>query len=164
MSLDYLAYGSNLHPLRLQRRLGPVECLGAVRLPGRRLCFHKLGEDGSGKCNLVADPPTTAWGVVFRTGPGQRTLLDDFEGEGYRVETWPVMLGARRLECFTYIGETGWLDDNLQPLCWYRDLVWHGARHAGFPGSYVDAIGCCTADADHSGRRRHQELLACMAD
>ena len=164
MYLNYLAYGSNLHPLRLQQRLGPVERLGAVRLPGRQLCFHKRGEDGSGKCNLVADPASNAWGVVYRIGSGQRPLLDDFEGEGYRVEQWTLSLDGGWLQCFTYIGEAGWLDDSLRPRCWYRDLVWHGALHAGFPGSYVDSIRYRSADADHSGRRRHQELLVRMAD
>jgi len=52
-TLYYFAYGSNLHPLRLQARLSSAQLIGTTILPGYALKFHKLGHCLSGKCNIV---------------------------------------------------------------------------------------------------------------
>ena len=51
--LYYLAYGSNLHPVRLTERVPSARFLGLTSLFGYQLRFHKRHEpDGSGKCNM----------------------------------------------------------------------------------------------------------------
>jgi len=52
MKLNYLAYGCNLHPVRLQKRVPSAVFTGMVELHGRILSFSKRSVDGSGKCTI----------------------------------------------------------------------------------------------------------------
>lgn len=45
-----LAYGSNLHPLRLRKRVSTANLIGIVEMQGYQLAFHKRSTDESGKC------------------------------------------------------------------------------------------------------------------
>lgn len=49
-TVHYLAYGSNLHPLRLTARVSSARPLGTVPMPGYKIAFHKRSIDHSGKC------------------------------------------------------------------------------------------------------------------
>ncbi|TVR98170.1 MAG: gamma-glutamylcyclotransferase [Wenzhouxiangellaceae bacterium] len=164
-SVHYLAYGSNLHPARLEARLGPVTCLGKVALPGWRLCFDKRGSDGSAKANLRAAPGTgqVAWGAVFRLNRAQYAELDRFEGAGRGYETFwlDLMLAGREQAALTYLSPSHWLTDNTQPYDWYRDLVLAGARYHEFPKDYCAAIARIPAveDSDTKRAARQNSLL-----
>ncbi|RMD60293.1 MAG: gamma-glutamylcyclotransferase, partial [Planctomycetota bacterium] len=59
----YFAYGSNMSTPRLRRRVSRAVPVATARLPGCRLAFHKLGADGSGKCD--ACPAGRAEEVVW---------------------------------------------------------------------------------------------------
>jgi len=158
----YLAYGSNLHPLRIASRLGEIERLGAVALPGWRLALHKRGEDGSGKGNLVACANSQAWGVVYRLDAGMKARLDEFEGDGYDCVTVQVSLAQpqpQTLDCFAYLAMPDWIDDRLLPHDWYAELIEHGARHAGVPAVYLDWIARHPRNPDAAGQQRHAQLL-----
>ncbi|MDA3934433.1 MAG: gamma-glutamylcyclotransferase [Gammaproteobacteria bacterium] len=155
----YLAYGSNLHPLRLGARLGAIERIATVQLPGWRLAMHKRGEDGSGKGNLVTAADATAWGVVYRLDASLKSLLDEFEGEGYDCMTVQVDHQQQQLACFAYLAMPEWVDDDLLPHDWYAELIEHGAHHAGFPPAYLDWIARHPRSPDADGRQRHQQLL-----
>jgi gamma-glutamylcyclotransferase len=53
--VHYLAYGSNLHPLRLTLRVPSARVIGVVEMPGYMLEFHKRSIDGSGKCLIYTE-------------------------------------------------------------------------------------------------------------
>ena len=53
--IHYLAYGSNLHPLRLTLRVPSARVIGVVEMPGYMLEFHKRSIDGSGKCLIYTE-------------------------------------------------------------------------------------------------------------
>ena len=82
--LFYLAYGSNLHPLRLADRIASVALIGSLRLEGYRLLFHKKGQDGSGKCDLrfTGSATDSAYGALYTISSTQKAILDRFEGRG----------------------------------------------------------------------------------
>jgi len=161
--LHYLAYGSNLHPLRLEARI-PARLLGTVRLHHWRLAFHKAGADGSGKCDLVAATGACAFGAVYAIEAWHKPRLDAIEGEGYAVRELEVELDGRRLAAFAYVARPGWIDPGARPHRWYRQLVLWGALHHRFPARYVEAIAGMPAmhDGKLPRRRRHQALLARM--
>ncbi|TVQ37246.1 MAG: gamma-glutamylcyclotransferase [Wenzhouxiangella sp.] len=167
-ALHYLAYGSNLHPARLEARLGRVECLGRVRLPGWRLCFDKRGSDRSAKANLRAAPGTgqVAWGAVFRLNRAQYVELDRFEGVGRGYETFwlDLVLEGREQPALTYLSPSHWRTDNSKPYDWYRDLVLAGARYHNFPEDYCAAIARVPAVEDPDTKRaaRQNSLLGSM--
>lgn len=161
----YLAYGSNLHPGRLIERLGPVECLGRVRLPGWRLVFDKRGSDGSAKANLRACPGTVheAWGAVFELQPAQYSMLDHFEGAGRGYDSFvlDLKLEGQTIEVVTYLTPGHWRSESARPWSWYRDLVLAGARYHRFPSSIIKALQQLPTleDPDPERVRIHHRLL-----
>lgn len=161
----YLAYGSNLHPVRLSERVGSLECLGKIRLPGWRLCFDKRGSDGSAKANLRAAPGSAheAWGALFRLQRGQYGTLDYFEGCGRGYETFwlDLTFGQQEIEVLTYLTPSHWRVDQGIAHDWYRDLVYLGARYHGIPEPVQQEIAAVPAapDPDPDRAERHRQLI-----
>jgi gamma-glutamylcyclotransferase len=159
----YLAYGSNLHPLRLSERVGPVECLGKVHLPGWRLCFDKRGSDGSAKANLRAAPDSShqAWGAVFRLQRRQYVALDRFEGCGRGYETFwlDLMIDGSETPVLTYLTPSHWQSSQSRPYDWYLAFVMAGARFHQFPTAAIEDLGKVESIADPDEARAHQQRL-----
>lgn len=164
--MHYLAYGSNLHPVRLGERVPSARLAGVVEVTGYRLAFGKRGRDGSGKCHIVRSghADDAVFGAVYKIDAGDRPALDAFEGHGAGYVDAPVAVtldGARRV-CFTYVAQPEYVDDRLRPFHWYRDLVLAGAAYLGFPSWYIDRVARTPSMADPDGERRreHEALLA----
>ncbi len=164
-SFPYLAYGSNLHPERLRRRLGYVKLLRTVKLEGFRLSFEKRGRDGSGKCNLyrTSHGLGVAHGAIFEISRAGKRLLDGIEGlgKGYREELLDLNGSGHREKVFAYVAEHTHIDEELRPYSWYRELVVLGAEFHGFPDEYVKSIKSIHAlqDADWNRRRENEVLV-----
>lgn len=162
-SMLYAAYGSNLHPARLNDRIAGARLAGAGLLAGYELAFHKRGQDDSGKCTVV--PGTGAVHVaVYEMGAPDVAVLHEIEGTGRGYEVMPADVpGFGR--CFTYIAMDAYIDDTLTPFDWYRRLVIDGCRYHGFPASYVTRIGAVPTqpDPDESRVARYARLAARMA-
>ena len=159
----YLAYGSNLLPQRLRARVPSAQSVTTVRLPGWSLAFHKRGQDGSAKCDLVLRPDTTwiAHGAIYRIHPPHRSLLDEAEGLGHGYElSWLRLEGIGKV--FLYRAMPGHIDPQLKPFSWYVDFVRAGARHHGFPPGYISAIASVAsmADPDKERNRANRAVLA----
>lgn len=143
MRLHYLAYGSNLHPLRLRERVPSARLLGTVVLSGYRLRFCKRSVDGSTKCTVERrGPGQQVHGAVFCISANERAPLDRAEGlgAGYEERREWVELGGERVEVFFYVAMTAYVDDSLHPYHWYKQLVLAGARYHGFPADYIAAL------------------------
>ncbi len=166
--LNYFAYGSNMHPARLRRRVPSAEAMGVVNLSGYRLHFHKLGADGSGKCNIIRTHHTadSVHGVLYVMEAVHKPLLDEAEGEGYRVDTLAVAAARGELETFAYIAEAQYINDTLKPYGWYKELVLRGALTHRLPAPYVARIAAIEAidDPDDSRTREHRSILDGVLD
>lgn len=162
----YLAYGSNLHPLRLKERVPSSQLLGCLELPGYRLAFHKLGQDGSGKCNIIRSVGMSdrVHAALFSLVAGEKALLDGFEGAGYAVEEMELEWQGKFIRPFIYIAEAEWIDDGLLPYHWYRDIVGLGARYHGLADDYIGSIEKQVAVEDPVEERgqRHEKLIERM--
>ena len=134
----YAAYGSNLHPLRLSLRLPKSRFKGTAAIAGLKLCFHKKSKDQSGKCNIVAGDDSIHV-AVYELGGTEKARLDQIEGtgSGYSVETLDVPGFG---ECFTYVATASYIDDELHPYSWYKELVLVGCGALGLPRDYVKRI------------------------
>lgn len=158
----YLAYGSNLHPRRLEARIGSVDPIATVELPGWALRFEKRGGDGSAKANLHACPGSrfVAQAAVFSLSPAQVSRLDVFEGcgRGYETLSFTIDLQGEQCQAFTYIAPSQWIARNLQPFDWYVDLIVSGALFHGFNESYVQQIARQPACVDPDQGRARREL------
>ena len=155
MILTYAAYGSNLHPVRLSRRLPTATLRGTAFVPDWSLRFHKRSLDGSGKCS-IEEGSDGVHVAIYSMSEEDRARLDRIEGlgEGYGSVTLQVPGFGR---CFSYTAAESHIDDSLQPYDWYRQLVLSGAEFHGFPRHYVERIRATQSTSDPDAER-HQEM------
>lgn len=140
----YFAYGSNMSSERLRARTPSAISLGRARLPEYALRWHKLGRDGSGKCDIEpSDAPGTAvWGVLYEINRAEKDGLDAVEGlgVGYYEHTVRVETDTVVREAVTYKAKPDKIDPALRPLAWYKAHVLRGATEHGLPAEYVRRI------------------------
>jgi AIG2-like family len=166
-TLYYLAYGSNLHPVRLTERVPSATLLGITRLDGFQMCFHKRGQDRSAKCNLVpcSGPRLSPFpfGAIYEMDLREKARLDQIEGtgQGYHDVHIRIPFEGCPLPCFTYQAQADYIDDTLQPYHWYKTLVLLGAEYLAFPPDYLDILRNWPSmeDANTGRDRMHQDLI-----
>lgn len=163
-NLYYFAYGSNLHPLRLQKRVPSASLKGVITMTGYQLRFHKRHhEDNSGKCNmlLTQQQSDVVYGALYEMEETEKPLLDLCEGEGYRCDTLEVKLQNRAYESFVYIAEDSHIDDTLKPHSWYQEIVLLGAQFHQLPDNYLSRIRKIAAgvDPDREQHVRNSQLI-----
>jgi len=164
LNVYYLAYGSNLHPLRLQARAPSARASAVVPMPGQRLTFHKRSKDLSGKCNLLQDKSSQAYGVLYEMSPEDMQKLNKHEGPGYIQLQTKVELQGQVYFAITYIAQRDSIAEGLSPYHWYKELVATGAEYYGFPNPYIANIRTTPSLTDHDGARvqAYQALLQTM--
>lgn len=154
--IRYAAYGSNLHPGRLMRRVPSARWLGSASVPDLELRFHKRGKDGSGKCNVVAGDGMVHV-AVYEFEIVEKPLLDDIEGLGRGYESAAFTVSGFGT-CFTYAAASTHIDESLEPFEWYKRLVLLGCEFNGFPAAYVERIRA-TGHALDPEAARHDENM-----
>ncbi|GJL66704.1 MAG: hypothetical protein NPIRA05_16750 [Nitrospirales bacterium] len=163
--LYYLAYGSNLHPVRLRERVPSAELLDVVELKHYRLSFHKRGQDRSSKCNLVrtGEESDEVYGGIYQIDSAHKPMLDRFEGKGkgYHDSQLTVEFHGQEYSCLTYLAQPSYIEHSLKPFHWYKELIVLGAKHLRFPNAYVRSIESIDSveDPDEERRMQHQELI-----
>lgn len=130
-------------------------------LRSHQLCFHKVGRDGSAKCDAceTGDPDHVVYGVLFILAPEDRSALDKVEGlgRGYEVKDVTVrMFDDQEFTAFTYYATH--VDASLKPLDWYRQHVIYGAVENNLPAAYQQYIRLTESIADSDAERREREL------
>ena len=141
----YFAYGSNMSTARLTARTPSARAVGRGRLPGHALRWHKLGRDGSGKCDAeLAGTESTAavWGVVYRIDCAEKADLDRIEGLGVGYDEHEVVVSTDvgEVAARTYRARPGAVDPALRPRRWYKAYVLAGAREHRLPAPYIEMI------------------------
>lgn len=159
--MHYFAYGSNMSVQRLRSRVPSARMIASAMLDGYRLAFHKIGRDGSAKCDAArsAHQGAVVHGVVFELDPVHKCLLDEKEGLGAGYElTWVdvTLPDGRVLEAFMYFATH--IDGRLRPYAWYREHVLRGAREHALPKAYIDVIAACDVVDDPDSERHRREL------
>ena len=155
----YAAYGSNLHPIRLQKRVPSATLLGTTQLDGYRLRFDKIGwKDGSGKCRIVAGGGCV-YLAIFEIPDAERAGLDAEEGVGLGYRSAELEVPDFGL-CSTYVADRDAVDERVRPMDWYKEMVLLGCIAHEFPVFYVRAIEAVSAIEDsNAGRAREQWKL-----
>jgi hypothetical protein len=143
-TVKYFAYGSNMHPQRLAERVPSCELLEPASVSGYQLLFHKIGRDGSAKCNLcfTGQARDVVHGIIYRMPVEERYLLDYAEGlgQGYEHTHLDIETATDHHSVFSYVAASDYIDDSLLPFDWYRQLVLSSAIHFGFPEDYIHYI------------------------
>ncbi len=165
--MKYFAYGSNMLEARLRHpsRAPSASCIGAAMLGGYRIRFHKVGKDGSAKCNALTtgNLDDAVYGVVFHVADRDTTALDkeeDVKEGGYsRRQVNIVMLNDSReglVEC--YFSNPKFIDDNCLPFDWYKALVIAGALEHDLPEEYVRLLRECPSIEDGDQERSDKAM------
>ena len=157
----YFAYGSNMSLRRIRCRVPSAQRVATATLVAHRLAFHKVGRDGSAKCDIAPgrDETDRVHGVVYHMDPQHRPALDRAEGlgSGYEVKTVELLADDRtRVSAFTYYATH--TDIALRPYAWYLQHVLQGARENRLPDHYVALIAAIEAIDDPDGARARTEL------
>lgn len=157
----YFAYGSNLSTPRLRVRTASARALGVAVLVGHRLEFHKVGRDGSAKCDAfgTGHPEDRVIGVVFDIEDAELPELDRAEGlgRGYdRTRVAVTSVTGDSVVVLTYCATR--IDASLRPFHWYKEHVLRGAREHGLPGDYIEWIDAIGSIADPDAARHEREL------
>lgn len=167
----YFAYGSNLHPIRLENRLGPVKFFGKAKIHATEVHFHKLGSDGSGKATIQSssDPQKVVWGAVYDLSKKQEKLLDKFEslGAGYnKIYIDVEMENGDNKACFTYKGMAEYVDYTSLPFHWYKKFVVLGSEYLNFPQNYIELLEDIQSEKDPNEKRvvTNQRLIKLMKE
>lgn len=147
---------------RLQARLASAAFVATARLEAHRLAFHKVGADGSGKCDCHAtgDPGHHVYGVVYEIARAEKPVLDRIEGLGIGYAEKRVSLltaDGEGLEAFLYTAIR--IDPALVPFRWYKTHVLAGARAHCLPAEYVRWIESMESSDDPDEARTRRELI-----
>ena len=161
MKINYFAFGSNLSSARLLERIPEAAKHCVATLHQHRLCWHKKGQDLSGKCDIAftGDPEDTVYGVVYRMTHAEGLELDAFEGAGIGYERREIQVTAshgENIEVFTYYALE--IDQQRQPYPWYKEHVVRVALEHDFPSHYVEFNKATQSIDDHDRQRHHREL------
>jgi len=161
--LYYFAYGSNLLHQRLQARTPSAEPLLRARLAEHALRFHKIGDDGSGKCDAfhTGSPDDAVHGLVYALAERDKQILDGIEGvgHGYLVKAVTLMTKCGELTATTYVVQSDYIDPGMLPFDWYLDFVIAGARQNGLPEAYIAGLAAVPARPDADARRARANRL-----
>lgn len=134
------AYGSNMLVSRMRERVPSAMPVTVGALSGYQLRWHKLGMDGSAKCDASHTGLSTdcIWGAVYRIDPAEKCQLDAAEGlhRGYAERSVRIDTPAQVLSARMYYATA--IDPTLHPFDWYKALVQAGAREHGLPEHYVE--------------------------
>lgn len=168
-TVHYLAYGSNLHPLRLTARVPSARAVGVVELRGYSLAFHKRSVDGSAKCLVYADqgPQHSVHGVIYEFDAREKGDLDRYEGKGngYYEQRLRLALNGETYNPYLYLARTTHIDPGMVAYDWYKALVAAGARFHDFPAAYVAAIEAAPSrpDPDPQRAQQNEDLLRSLS-
>jgi len=166
--VHYLAYGSNLHPLRLTLRVPSARVIGVVEMPGYMLEFHKRSIDGSGKCLIYTEQGEhhKMYGVLYEFDAREKASLDALEGngKGYCEKLVQLSLNGENYTPYFYVAQSSHIDQNLVPYHWYKNLVLAGARYHSFPAHYIASIEAIPSkvDPDTNRTQENENLLRQM--
>lgn len=149
--LLYFAYGSNMSTPRLRARAPSARAVGIARLPAHAHRWHKIGRDGSGKCDIVHTGcgEDAVWGVLFALSRDDKRALDRAEGlgVGYQEKTVRVETEAGPRAASTYCAKPDQTDPSLRPAAWYKAHVQRGAREHGLPAAYARELDATASPA-----------------
>ncbi|AZZ90602.1 gamma-glutamylcyclotransferase [Hahella sp. KA22] len=164
---DYFAYGSNMSLLRLRGRTPSARFLCTGRLTGYQLRFHKVGKDGTAKCDIfhTGSYEDVVYGGLFKINAQDRHALDLAEGagKGYDpTDLWITTESGALVQALTYVATL--TDVNLRPFDWYLEHVLRGAEALQLPRHYIESLRAIQPMADSDTDRVQRELAIYRRD
>ena len=142
------AYGSNLSVPRMSERCPSATIAGVGRLPGHRLTFNRYSDGWKGGvADVVPDPASEVWGVVWDLSPSDMSALDDYEGypAAYtRIETTIELRSGQRVDAWVYtvVEKSSF----VAPRPEYLKIILDSAEAFAFPEEYRSHLAATPVD------------------
>ena len=151
---------------RIVQRVPSARFVHTATLQGYVLRWHKAGQDGSGKCDIVktSEPGACVYGVVYELAADEKPRLDAAEGLGHGYDEMQVTLklASSSTTAWTYCATA--IDASLRPYTWYKALVVSGAREHDLPSDYIDRLLQVVAFDDEDAERARLHWAIAMPD
>lgn len=158
--LNYFAYGSNMSPERILKRVPSAQIIGVCSLVRHELRFHKIGKDGSAKCDAFFTGKVfdVVLGVLYSIKGSEKKWLDQAEGLGNGYEEKEVSLideSGHTIVGFLYYATN--INSALRPFSWYVHHVLNGAKTVKLPKTYIQQIDSVQTIEDDNRQRDTRE-------
>jgi gamma-glutamylcyclotransferase (GGCT)/AIG2-like uncharacterized protein YtfP len=166
----FFAYGSDMHPVQIQKRCAHPERVATACLAGFRLGFygHNPAWD-SGYETAVPAPGGRLWGVVYALSNSDWERLDQWQdarmdGAGIHYHYPATVCDAQgeRYETRTYQFDVR--GAATQPSAPYLEFLLAGARANGLPQDYVDSLAAIAAAPAHYAVPRSTSFVPSLGD
>lgn len=128
----YFAYGSNMDPKRIQKRINRVPPKESAALSGHKLYFNKQADKkpGIGHANIMPTEGETVHGILYQVTENELSQIDDCEGvsSGYysRLTVTVLPEDGQEVAAVTYIACPDKISDGLLPERSYLDHLLAG--------------------------------------
>jgi len=138
----YFAYGSNMDPERMRKRIGRQANVHPACLPGHVLRFSKRSKHDSrrGYANIELDVDSDVYGILFDITEVEMLMLDTREGAAighYRRKTVEVEAEmGTRVTAIAYVARAEWVAEDLLPTRKYLKHLLAGRDF--LPEDYVE--------------------------
>lgn len=163
----FFAYGANVHPGWLQRRVPEARLLGAAAWPGHRLAFRKRGRDGAARSDACpsTEPDALLPGALYEL-PAAALQRLGAAGAGYEVLEAEVVTRAGSRRALAFRAAPAELDEGLLPWDWYVALLRRGAELLDLPAEHQRwlALAPVQVDADEERAGVARRVLAADRD
>jgi gamma-glutamylcyclotransferase (GGCT)/AIG2-like uncharacterized protein YtfP len=137
----YFAYGSNMDPLHMSKRVPGAEAMGPGRLEGFRLVFNVYSTEWEGgAANLELDQGAHIWGVLWDVPNEQLAGLDAYQGHPtfFRREDVSVFGPSGQLIAWTY--RVAHQEGYVRPTDAYLQCLRSAIRIHGLPPEALDIV------------------------
>lgn len=150
----YFAYGANVHPGWLRRRVPAAELLGPAVLPGYRLDFRKRGRDGAARSDACPsrEPGAALPGALYALPAGELDRLGA-AGAGYRAEQVEVDTPSGPRRALTFRALASEVEPGLLPWDWYVALLLRGAELLDLPAAHRQWLAAVRVQVDKDEQR-----------
>lgn len=158
--MKYFAYGSNMSLARLRARVPSAKKLGVYFITQHALIFHKVGKDGSAKCDAFETKAANdkVHGVLFEISEADKPILDFVEdlGHGYQEKQVRVQSACGQShQAFIYYAIL--VSPNIKPYAWYLHHVVVGAKENALPAPYIEKLSSTDHIEDENLARVEKE-------
>lgn len=137
----YFAYGANLDPNTMRKRVPGSKPLCVTRLPAHAFGFDKACADGTARATVHQAPASrVVHGAIYEV-PDFR-LLDKYEGhpEHYTRQQRAVVVRGTCEILSAWVYEARLLDFSLLPPVFYIQRILNGIDAWGLPRSYRQEV------------------------
>ena len=137
---DYFAYGSNLSGRQVFRRCPDAAFLAIARLDGFALAFTRPSRRWGGHAaDVLPQPHSHVWGVLWRISEADLLALDRFEGvaSGAYVRATGSVVTANGASVAAEVYRVAAPADLGAPSPRYLHVILEGAREHGLPSDWL---------------------------